>query len=144
MVFTIKTTKERYFFQALKVLQNLPPFNTLREKELQVLAHLLHQNLLLEESGVMNEQVRQRILFDIETKTKICAALDITDAVLRNNIHALRKKGFLNGVVIHPRVRIPYGIELVFHFADADIEMTELASPKIAADEDDTNTSDDE
>lgn len=134
MVFTIKTDKERYHYQALKVMQNLPPFNTLREKELQVFAQLLYHDMLLEESGVYNEQIRHRILFDIETKAKICTALNISEAVMRNNIHILRRKGFLDGVTINPKVKVRYATELVFNFTDKEIEMTEIQEPQINPD----------
>lgn len=78
----------------LKLLSPLPPFNTLRDREMDVLSELIYWYNYYSE---LPANVRQTMVFDYNTRVQIMTKLDITVEVLNNNISWLRKRGFVSG-----------------------------------------------
>jgi len=93
MVIPIQTTKKKYFRQCLEVLKILPPLNTLRPKELTVLAEFLYWN---NEYKHIPKEDRWKIIFDYETKLKMKDNIGIDDFSFNNITTSLRKKGILS------------------------------------------------
>ena len=78
----------------LKILKPLQPFDTLRDREMDVLAELIYWYNYY---GDMPEDVKQTMVFDYKTRIEIMTKLNIPIEVLNNNISWLRKRGFIAG-----------------------------------------------
>jgi len=103
----IKTDKEKYFHQALGIIQAFPPYNKLTTKELQVLGELMrHKN-----NGY-------RPLLNNETRRLIEADLKIAPEILRNNLSALRAKGLLVDNEIPEKYLVKYLQNFDFQFEE--------------------------
>ena len=76
----------RYFVELLN------PIVKLRKRELDVWAQLLYYN---NEYKGLGEEIRFKMVFDYETKSKIAKDLNISMDVLNNNLSELRKKGIV-------------------------------------------------
>ena len=88
----IKTTMLRYFRQSLEVLKILPPLNTLRARELDVLAGFLYFDYKYRDIEI---GARSKILFDYDTKLSIRENIHIDEQSFNNCMTSLRKKGIL-------------------------------------------------
>jgi len=93
MIITIPTTDRKYFRQALELLKPLPPINTIRDKELDVLAEFLYHN---DKYKNIESDLRSKILFDYDTKLAIREYLGISEANFNNIVTRLRKLNILN------------------------------------------------
>lgn len=118
MVITLKTDRNRYYYQALKVLMAIPAFSKLTEREVQILAQLLKHRDLIEEQGIREKHLQEGMLFNRHTKAVICKTLGMDDASFRNNIHGLRKKGFLKGTSFTLPVMLTFKEVIHFEFND--------------------------
>lgn len=85
-------TKEHNFYRTY--LEFLNPILGLTDKERMVLAELLYWN---NQYKGLEESIRNKLVFDYDTKMKIVDKLAITHQILLNNITALRKKGWVEG-----------------------------------------------
>jgi len=93
MVINIPTDKRKFFRQSLEVIKALPPLNTLRDRELDVLAEFLYFN---DKYSAIEEDLRGRLIFDYETKIAMREYLDdMSEAGFNNYLTMLRKKGIL-------------------------------------------------
>jgi hypothetical protein len=68
----IKTNDNNYFIKLLSIINNIPPFNKLRPKELELYAHLLtvnhkYRNIPFKE--------RNTLLFNSDTKIEIASKM---------------------------------------------------------------------
>lgn len=88
----IKTTMFRYFRQSLEILKVLPPLNTLRARELDVLAGFLYFDYKYKAVDV---EARSKILFDYDTKMELKELISIDEQSFNNCLTSLRKKGVL-------------------------------------------------
>jgi len=88
----IKTTMLKYFRQSLEVLKILPPLNTLRARELDVLAGFLYFDYKYKDIEI---GARSKILFDYDTKLQIRENIHIDEQSFNNCMTSLRKKGIL-------------------------------------------------
>jgi len=106
----IKSSPDLYFHQALKILKALPPFNKLRDRELDVYGELLlfnHVNQFSTASlKLLAPQVRDGII----------QRLNITSDILRNVLTALRKKGFIVNEELVDKYILEYLQPLIFEF----------------------------
>jgi hypothetical protein len=94
MVIKINTDNRKYFRQALEIIKTIPPLNTLRNKELDILAELLYFN---DKYSNIPEELRWKIVFDYDTKMEIIKYLSINEVDINNILTSLRKKGIIKG-----------------------------------------------
>ena len=101
----IPTTPRRYFRQVLEIIKPIPPLNTLRNKELDVLAEFLYYNY---KYAKLDKDVRSKVLFDYDTKLEMREHLNMDEQSFNNHLTSLRKKNILskrrveNDFGIHP------------------------------------------
>jgi hypothetical protein len=107
-----KSNPDKYFHQALQILKGLPPFNKLRDRELQIYAELLLVNHVSQFSTDP-----PRLLAPI-VRDGIMKRLNITSDILRNSLTALRKKGMLVEDTLVEKFTLKYLQPLVFEFTD--------------------------
>ena len=88
----IKTTMFRYFRQSLEILKVLPPLNTLRARELDVLAGFLYFDNKYKDIEI---GARSKILFDYDTKMALKDIISIDEQSFNNCMTSLRKKGIM-------------------------------------------------
>jgi len=88
----VNTTTKKYFRQSLEVLKILPPLNTLRPRELDVLAGFLYFDYKYKDVEI---GARSKILFDYDTKLQIRETINIDEQSFNNCMTSLRKKGIL-------------------------------------------------
>lgn len=118
MIITIPTNKTKFFRQYLQLIRDIPPLDGLSSRELDVLAHLLYYNYLYKEIA---EHLREKLVFDYETRVAIRDSIGITEPVLNNLISSLKKKGVISGKRIVPKIDItPDTPELIFKFKMTD------------------------
>ena len=89
----VLTVREGYY-DILKLMSTAPPYNTLRNRELEVLAELMYW---YNHYGQYDREVRNIMAFDYNTRQKIMDKLSLNTLSLNNNFTALRKKGFIKG-----------------------------------------------
>jgi hypothetical protein len=102
----------------------------MRDKQMEVLAQLMFYNNKYKH---LDQEVRDRILFDADTKMRIRQKLKMSDGSFNNNMSELRKKKVIVGNALAPACRIFLSDtpeELVFKFVikesdDADNSHTE-------------------
>ena len=82
----------KYFRQSLEVLKILPPLNTLRHRELDVLSGFLYFDYVYRDVEI---GARSKILFDYDTKLSIRELVSIDEQSFNNCLTSLRKKGIL-------------------------------------------------
>lgn len=80
------------YLDLLKLLSSVPPFNTLRPRETEILAELMYFG---NKYGSIDKDVRDIMTFDYTTRAQIMEKYGITTAGLNNNLTSLRKKGFI-------------------------------------------------
>jgi hypothetical protein len=88
-IINIPTNKEKFFLQYLTLLT---PIHKLRHKEIEVLAQLMFYNDLYKH---LEEEVRNKMVYDTDTKMRIRQKLKMTDSSFNNNLAELRKKKIL-------------------------------------------------
>ena len=89
----IKTAKKKFFRQVLEVLRSLPPLDTLRSRELSLLAMIMYYNNLYKS---VDENVRWRIINDTMTRKEIQKALDMNEYLFSNNLSIIKKTGVIS------------------------------------------------
>jgi hypothetical protein len=94
MIIPIKTSPEKLYIKAFLVLKHLPPFNTLRARELQLLGWLVYYyNKFFKEHN--SDVIANKLTFDYDIRIKICSAMDIEMKNLYTLIMGLKKAGIL-------------------------------------------------
>lgn len=92
MNININTTERKFYRQLLELLRSFPPLNRCANNELDVLGELLYFNHVY--SG-LDQTIRNKIIFDYDTRVDICKNLNMNEAVFRNTLTQLRKKGLI-------------------------------------------------
>lgn len=92
MIININTNERVFFRQALEIIRHLPPLDSLRTGELDVLGEFMYFN---HKFSHIEESLRGRLLFDYDTKQSIADNLNIKSSNLDNIITALRKKNII-------------------------------------------------
>lgn len=87
-------TSTNGYYDILKLMSTATPYNTLRNRELEVLAELMKWYNYYDG---YDKEVRNTMAFDYNTRIKIMERLNIDVSVLNNNLTSLRKKGFIKG-----------------------------------------------
>lgn len=89
---TVNTTNRESYVDILKLIRTVPPFDKLRDAEIQVLAELVYWYNYYEGSP---EEVRNTMTFDYDTRIKIVNKLGITQNAMNTYLYRLRKYGFV-------------------------------------------------
>lgn len=116
MVLKLYTDKGRYYQQALRILHAVPPYNQLTETQIKILAYMLYQRDVIEETLSTEAHVVDAVLFSKKSKHDVCDALELKDTVYRNSLSALKKKGFIKNNQLNLSVPLRYKMELTFNF----------------------------
>ena len=93
-IIKIPTSKEKYFLQYLALLY---PIHKLRDKEMEVLSQLMLYN---DKYKNLDDDVRNKILFNADTKMRIRQKLKMSDGSFNNNMVALSKKGIIKDNIL--------------------------------------------
>ena len=117
MKIKIKTQEESHFLKLLLILNNIPPFNKLRPKELELYAHLLkvnhkYRNIPFKE--------RNKLIFNYDTKTDISSAMGIKLSGVYNILNRLRILNILDGDSLVPKYVLNKTKELIFTFEEEE------------------------
>jgi hypothetical protein len=111
----IKVQEETYFIKLLSILNNIPPFDKLRPKELELYAHLLtvnhrYRNIPLPE--------RNKLIFTYDVKIDIANKMGIKLSGVYNILNNLRSYKILGKESLFPKYALYKVKELVFIFDD--------------------------
>jgi hypothetical protein len=112
-IISIVTNREKYFQQYITLLH---PMHNMRHKEIQVLAQLMYY---YDKYRHFDEDMRIRIVFDVDTKMRIRQKLKMSESSFNNNMSELRKKKAIVDNTLAPAWRISTGDnvqELIFKF----------------------------
>lgn len=117
MKLTIATDDRKFFRQVLEVLRSFPPLDTLRKKELDVLAGIMYYNYLYKN---LDDTIRWRVINNRSTKKELRDYLGMNEDVFNNNMSIIRKTGLIDtaGKLAHMLQIIPdklYKIEFNFN-----------------------------
>lgn len=110
---TIPVSKRDFFKAFVDILQ---PFIKVRNREGEVFAALLYQCYL--RRGMKNQKDMFKLVFDYDTRELIQEELDISSAVFRNTLSALRKKKLIvnNTIPGHYLMDLDEEVNLTFRF----------------------------
>lgn len=113
------TTKDKFFNQYLNLIKVFPPLNSLREKEIKVLAELLRLN---DKYSGLAADLRWKIIFEYSTKVDIKDKLKLSDANFNNILSSLRKKKIIINNTIPEAYLITvdkeFNLNITFNIAD--------------------------
>jgi hypothetical protein len=93
MVLPINTTHRKVFRQILEVIRSIPPLDSLRSRELDVLAVLMYYNYKYKN---VSEDIRWRVINDTSTKREMQSEIDMSEDIFNNNISLVRKSGLID------------------------------------------------
>ena len=88
----LKVNHKNYFKIILRLLKPFKPFNTLCNREAQLLSELLNYNY---EYRTIPFEARMKLIFNQDTRAELTKSLNMSKATLYNNFNELRKKGFI-------------------------------------------------
>ena len=117
MKIRIKTQEDTYFLKLLYILNNLPPFNKLRPKEIELYSHLLtinhkYRNVPFKE--------RNTLIFSYESKVDIATKMSIKLSGVYNILSTLRNIKIIEGESLIPKYLLVKTPEVLFIFEDED------------------------
>jgi len=120
MIINITTTNEEYFRQGLEILKVIPPLDKLSKRELDVLGGFLYYNYKFRD--IKDSKLRNKLVFDYDTKIAIRDTIGVSGAVLDNLIASLKRKGILKGRnLINDYGINPEHPEIVFKFKLSEV-----------------------
>ena len=93
MRLNIKTTQKKVYRQIVEVIRSIPPLDTLRSRELDVLAILMYYNHKYE---TLDEELRWRLINDSSTRREMQAEIGMSEDVFTNNLSLVRKAGLID------------------------------------------------
>jgi biotin operon repressor len=115
MELKIPVEGSKRIYLMLNMLSTIKPFNSLNNREKQVLAELLYIN---HELRKLDENKRNRLIFDFDTRRELSQKLNISHDSVYNLMSTLRKKGLLIKDGFVKKYVIPYTEELKISFSD--------------------------
>jgi hypothetical protein len=113
MKIKIKTQEDNYFLKLMMILNNIPPFDKLRPKELELYAHLLTVN---HKYRNIPFQERQLLIFNYETKITIANKMGIKLAGVYNILSSLKLQKIIGNDSLVPKYILNKAKELTFIF----------------------------
>jgi len=113
----IKLDSENYYEHVLKILKAVPPFDKLKQRELEVYSRLLfHYNKLKTTyPSETFEQINNRI-FNYDCKKLIEEDLGMTEAAFRNKLLALRQCNIIDSKSLKKHFIVTYAENIEFKF----------------------------
>jgi len=114
-VIKIRLNPDEYFIDVLHILQAIPPFNQLRNNDLNIYARLLFYNNLMILDGLEKED-RDKGLFNYDMKRLIQEELTINYGSYRNSLYSLKRLGLIGNKQLVDKFTIPFGESLEFNF----------------------------
>lgn len=114
-IIRIKLDEENYFEHVIRILKAVPPFDSLRGKELEVYSRLLFYYNKLQNNGIDAEEINQQ-LFGYDIRRIIQEELNISDAGYRNLLTALRSKKIINMDSLKKQFIVNYSEDIQFQF----------------------------
>jgi hypothetical protein len=113
----IRTHENDYFLKLLSIISNIPPFNKLRPKELELYAHLLTVN-----HKYHNIPLRERntLIFNYDTKVEIAGKMGIKLSGVYNILSTLRSVKIIENESLIPKYTLTKVKELQFIFEDEE------------------------
>lgn len=96
----INTDTRNFFYHYVKFTE---PFHNLGKTEKKVLAELMYYRYMLSQE-VSTDRLINKLLFDVETKTKICTRLDIPKTRMALILTSLRKDKIIVGRSISKKI----------------------------------------
>lgn len=115
MTINLKITEDVYYRTVISLFKSIYPFSRCSPRELDILAELLYLDHLYSKT-ITDIDIRNKLLFDYDTKIKIIEKLNISLAVLDNNISALRKKNIIIGKKLANNLKFDMGSSILFSF----------------------------
>jgi len=115
MKINIKVNDNDYFFKLLLILNNIPPFDKLRPKELE-----LYSNLLAINYKYRNIPFKERntLIFNYETKQEIARRMKIKPTGVYNIMSSLRALKIINDDSLIPKYILGKTNTLTFIFTE--------------------------
>ena len=121
MKLNVKVNNDSYFSVLLSLLGDIPPFSTLRKKELLVFAEILRYN---DTYRAVPIEARMEFIFSYETRLKIAEKLEVSRDTIYNIMKGLRDKEFIDHKAIlndYDKIFIKYkSLEFNFDFKEDD------------------------
>lgn len=93
MRLNINTTQKKVYRQIVEVIRSIPPLDTLRSRELDVLAILMYYNY---KYRTLTEELRWRLINDASTRKEMMAEIGMSEDVFTNNLSLVRKAGLID------------------------------------------------
>lgn len=115
MKIRVKLNADSYFVDVLKILESVPPFSRVRQADIQIYARLLHYNYQLTLQNI-EEDERNKVLFEYAMRRQIQQELNINDGSYRNSLYNLKKNGIIGNKKLLAKFVIPYGEDIEFKF----------------------------
>jgi len=115
MKIKIKTQEESFFLKLMLILNNIPPFNKLRRRELELYAYLLKVNHRYRNVPFKE---RNKLIFNYDTKIEISQSLGIKLSRVYNLLSNLRSFNLLEGESLIPKYTLSKIKELIFVFEE--------------------------
>jgi len=115
MKIKIKVNNEDFFIKLLSILSNIPPFNKLRPKELELYSHLLtvnhkYRNIPFKE--------RNKLIFTYDTKQEIASKMGIKITGVYNLVSSLKTLRIIEEESLIPKYILGKTNELLFVFEE--------------------------
>lgn len=124
MKLNINTTQRRVYRQVLEIIRSIPPLDTLRNRELDVLSVYMYFNARYKN---LEPDIRWRIINDAATKKEMQEELGMSEDVLNNNISLVRKTGLIDKKTgrLHNSLQliINDNFEIIFNFNVGEDEL---------------------
>jgi hypothetical protein len=117
MKIRVKVQENTYFIKLLLILSNIPPFNKLRPKELELYAHLLEVN---HKYRNIPFKERNRLIFSYDTRIEISDKMGIKLNGVYNILSNLKLLGIIGDNVLLPKYLFTKVSELIFLFEDEE------------------------
>ena len=93
MRLNINTTSNKVYRQIVEVMRSIPPLDSLRKRDLDVLAVLMYYNYKYK---TVEETLRWRIINSSTTRREMEKDINMTEDTFNNNMSHIRKAGLLD------------------------------------------------
>lgn len=117
MEIKIKTNKHKFYRQVLELIRSIPPFSTLRPREIDVLAEIMYQ---FDKYDYIEEHLKPVLIFSTEVRKEMQKNIDIIEESYNNNLSILKKKKFIdernNMMPFLQRIKYNKNFSLKFQF----------------------------
>lgn len=115
MRINIPVTDENYFLKVLTLLNDIPPFNKLRPRELELYSHLLRLNHKYRKIPV---DQRNHLIFNFGSRIEIAQMMGVKMAGLYNLIRGLINHGIIKKGELIPKYTFLKPSMIIFNFTD--------------------------